>query len=481
MRMPRSRSLLIALATLLLVAGCIGADDEDPLPDDEEDATAYAFEDFIVPDHDHEDPHAEGHDYSSPTMTQVAHHQLTNETAPSYIGEIDSAAGMTAVAIVGQGSTPGFVLLDTTDPENPEKLSRVEAPESYAVDVKLTNDGAFALLATQQITNRAPEGGPPSADDVIAWGGSNGFFVYDLDDPTQPELVHFQPVDTTGCHLVTHATVGDNEYVWCVAQSIMTFHFEREPTVTTAPIGTYWPTDEGGYELFLEKGEILPGLTPHDMTFKEDPIDETPLLTVSHWDHGVAVLDVTDPAAPMELARWSGEGAEHYHGYVHSAMPTTVNGERILIVTPETLQDVTSPIWILDISDWDEEPQLLAEWVNPGAHTSQGLLMTVHQIQTVNERLYLAYNHNGIWVFDLATMIQHGGNAPDNSEILGAHMPETDGIPLYPRDSFPMGIPSPWDLNVVNGYILTGDRYTGLHVIHYEDDPKGDPEWTSFA
>lgn len=478
MRTHPSRFALIALAALVLMAGCIGTD-EDDLPGEDEEQAAWLFEDFIVPDHDHEDPQAQGHAYSSPTMQQVAHHQLLDETAPSYIGELDSAAGMTAVAIVGQGSTPGFVLLDTEDPENPQKLSRVEAPESYAVDVKLTDDGAYALLATQQVTSRIPEGGPPSSADAVPWGASNGFLVYDLEDPTDPELVHFQPVEPLGCHLVTHATIGDAEYVWCVAQSITTFTFQREPTPTTAKIGTYWPTDEEGLDAFLEDPGT--GATPHDMTYREDPKDGTPLLSISHWDLGAVVLDVTDPQAPTELARWTGEGAEHYHGYVHSAMPALVDGQRVLVVTPETLEDVQAPIWVLDIDDWEEDPELIAEWVNPGGHTSQGLPMTVHQLQIVDEQLYLAYNHNGVWVFDLAAIIEHGGSAPDNREILGAHMPETDGIPRWDRDAFPMGIPAVWDVNVVDGYILGTDRYTGLHVMHYEGDPAGDEDHAGFA
>jgi len=484
MRSETRLALVGVVAALALAAGCVG----DQAPGDGDDGNASAatphVEDFVVPEHDHEDTEREApaHAYSSPTIEQVAHHQLTEGTAPSYIGELDSQANLTAVAIVGQGSTPGFVLLDTSDPTEPEKLARVEAPESYAVDVKLTEDGRFAFLATQQITdNRVPEGGPPSPADAGEWAASNGFLVYDLQDPAQPELVHVENVDSTGCHMLNVAEIDGTEHVFCVAQSITTFRFERQPAPTTVEVGTYWPDGEQGYQTSVDKGEAVPGPLPHDMTFREDPVDGTPLLTVSHWDLGAIVLDVSTPSAPQELTRWTGEGAEHYDGYVHSAIPTVVNDTRVLIVTPETLSDVLSPIWVLDIDDWNDEPEVLAEWVNPGGHTTQGLTMTVHQIQVVDDRLYLAYNHNGFWVFDLPTMVENGGNGPENGEIVGAHMPETGGIPLYDRDSFPSGIPSVWDVNVVDGYVLGTDRYTGLHVLHAEGDPAGAEDHDSFA
>lgn len=477
------RSASAALLGLLMVttalAGCLG-DDTTGTGDDGDlaDRTGWTFEDFIVHEHDHEDP--EAHHESSPTMEAIAHDQLGQETAYSYLGEIDTRAGLTAVAIVGQGSTPGFVLVDTSDPSQPEVLGRAEAPQAYAVDVKLTSDGQYALLATQQVTT-GRVGGTPTADSLLdgTYTARNGIMIWDISDPTDPSMVAFQPVEAYGCHMLSIAEVDGQEWVYCINQSLTAFQFVRSPTADLVPAGTYWPFGQTGTETVADKQNPT-GVTPHDMTFQEDPVTGDPVLTVSHWDLGVAVLDVSMPSAPQELARWAGDGAEHYQGYVHSAQLTTVDDTRYLVVTPETLSDILPAIWVLDVTDW-QSPELVAEWTNPGGHTSQGLLMTTHQFQLVDGKIYMSYNHNGIWVLDLATILANGGGAPDASEILGVHLPHTHNVTLYDRDSYPMGIPAPWDINVVDGYILTADRYTGLHVLGYTGDTPGDPALTSQA
>ncbi len=467
---------LLMVSTAL--AGCIGSSD-DELSTDQADTEIldWVFEDFIVADHDHADPIE--HQVSSPTTEAIAHHALSEDGVPhSYIGELDTRAGLTAVAILGQGSTPGFVLLDTSDPSTPELLGRAEAPYSYAVDVKLTSDGAYALLATQEITSRT--GGQPTPDALAdgTYAARNGIMVWDITDPTNPTLASFAPAEALGCHMISVAEIDGEEWVFCINQSLTVYRFERSPEPTLVQAGAFWPFGTEGYELIVEEERALPGPLPHDMTYQPDPIDGTPTLTVSHWDLGVVTLDVSNPQAPEQRFRWNGQGAEHYQGFVHSAMLTELDDKRVLVASPETLDDILPAIWVLDVTDWDN-PELLAEWSNPGGHTSQGLLMTTHQLQIVGERLYLAYNHNGLWVLNLTTMIEHGGSAPDAREIEAVHLPSLDGE-LYDRDAYPSGVPGTWDVNVVGGYVLMTDRYTGLHVTHIEGDPIT-PGWTSFA
>ncbi|MDX1611731.1 MAG: hypothetical protein R3185_05130, partial [Candidatus Thermoplasmatota archaeon] len=441
---------LVALLVLpAALAGCLGSEEDPTNPTEGEEAsTDWRFTDFIVTEHDHEDPVA--HTASSPTMEHVAWDQLNDEHAESYIGELDTQAGLTAVAVLGQGSVPGFVLLDTSDPSQPERLGRGEAPAAYAVDVKLTEDGQFAMLATQKVTTSRVSG-EPTQETVTegTYAMRNGIILYDISDPTNPEIVSFAPAEAFGCHMLSIAQIEGTEWVFCINQSLTVYRFERSPEPQLVQAGIFWPFGEQGYDTLTSKATPL-GATPHDMTFQLDPLTETPVLTVSHWDLGVAVLDVSNPLAPEQLLRWAGEGAEHYQGYLHSAMLTSLDGERYLVATPETLDDILPAIWVLDASDW-AQPELVAEWVNPGGHTSQGLIMTVHQVQLVEDRIYMTYNHNGVWVLSLSTILEHGGTAPDASEVLGYHYPPVADLDVtfFDRESFPMGRPAVWDLNVV--------------------------------
>ncbi|HEV8360739.1 MAG TPA: hypothetical protein VGR28_09830 [Candidatus Thermoplasmatota archaeon] len=454
---------LLALALAALLAGCLGpAQPVDPAGLDPL-AAVWRFTDFIVDDHEHNDQAL--HTFASPTMAELAHVPLGEDGAPySYIGEIDTRANLSAVAIVARGSAPGFQLLDTTDPAQPQRLGRAEAPWAYGADVKLTADGAFALLASQG----PGTGGPVVPTDPTALAGPflerSSIGVYDLADPLQPSLVHVAPVAPTGCHMITIGEVQGQEYVWCINAALTTLRFDRAPVPTLTPVAVYFPFGPDVPPTVVEKSL---GVLPHDATFQLDPLDGTPLVVVSHWDLGVAVLDVTDPLAPRELFRWAGEGAQEYHGYVHSAQLAKVGERRVLIATPETLSDVLPAIWLLDVTDWTQGA-LAAEWWNPGKHTSQGLLMTTHQWQVVGERLYLAYNHNGVWVLDLPTILANKGGAPDAAEILGVFQPH-DAIDVFDPDL--AVLPNVWDVNVVGGRILATDRYTGLHVLRYAGDP----------
>jgi hypothetical protein len=133
-------------------------------------------------------------------------------------------------------------------------------------------------------------------------------------------------------------------------------------------------------------------------------------------------------------------------------------------------------MWVLDVTDY-ANPTLVGEWHPPGEHVTQGLLLTTHQFQVVDGRIYLAYNHAGVWVLDLAAIIDGSyRDDPERPEVLGYYLPHQE-VELF--DPEVAAVPNTWDLNLRDGYIYASDRYTGFYVLHYADDEMGNATLTS--
>jgi hypothetical protein len=410
---------------------------------------------------------------------------LSEDGVPhKYIGEIDMRGDLDlgAVAVLGNGETPRVYLLNISNRAQPVVLSSIEQSGTYIVDVKISSDGRYLYTASQNI-------GVGEVASLPQLTGPTGFTVYDIADPADPRYVLTSPDLGYGCHMLAHRLVGNTDALFCVSSNIKIFGFERSGG-NLAPLGyiEYFPQENGiPTPSWHPLSALLPArplpLTsgPHDMTVQE--VDGRLLMTVSHWDSGVRIVDVTDLPLVREVGAWRGEGAEYYTGNVHTAMLAQVGKMRYLIATPELTSPGEVPaIWVLDATDL-ANPTLVAQWTHPGLHESQGLYLTTHQWQVAptgpnvtaeDVRIYLTYNHAGIWVLDLAAILADD----DAGAILGWNLARA---PLDQATSVPNAVLSTWDVNVVEGYIYGSDRATGLWVFHYGPDRLGDPSLTGFA
>lgn len=477
----RVLALLTALAALL--AGCVNV----PSEVDPQAATGAAFPDPIVDDHDHAS-FAE-HNLSTDTMRLVGWTPMSEDGKPySYIGEMDTYGNLTVVQVLGRGSMPGFVVLDTSDPANPTPIGRADMPFSYVVDVKWSPDGKSVFAASQAGTNRQRSGQSPADDPLFAALTGNGFTQWDMSDPTNPVAVGGGLSEPTGCHMLSVKEMGGELYVFCVANVVKVYAYTGEGAWTeVAAIGP-GTSGEGLDRVVAETvgagpnaaSALLLGAEPHDLTIQEDPLEPGRFLaSVSYWDFGLRFFDVTDPRSPVELGAWGGQGAEVYEGNVHGAMLYGHHGkERLAVVGPELLGSTHPALWVLDVTDF-ANPEIVGEWVPPGAHVSQGLLLTTHQFQVVNERIYLAYNHAGVWVLSLHAILDGGyQDDPARPDVLGYYLPHQE-VELY--DPEIAAVPNTWDVNVKDGRIFASDRYTGFYVLQYEGDAAGDAAITSEA
>jgi hypothetical protein len=413
-----------------------------------------------------------------------------------YLGELDLRGDLDigAVAVVGSGEVGGAYVLDIKDRAAPKVLAWLPQPGAHVTDVKISDDGSILYTASQQT---------PSVEGLTAapeLKAQVGFTAYSLADPAHPKYLGTVADAGLGCHMLEAVQVAANQdAVFCVSQHVRSYLVQRDGP-TLAPFGfvDYVPSKGGAprpgapaatgdptCNLVAQQPGCQLAVGPHDMTvfhaggaFRKG----TSYLVVSHWDEGVKVLDITQAPLVTEVGSWQGEGAAHYDGNVHTAEMFEAGGHRYIIASPEYTQPGQVPsLWVLDADDV-AHLQLVAEWSHPGQHVSQGLYLTTHQWQVAptganvsadQVRVYLTYNHAGVWVLDLGRILAHDNAAA----ILGYNLARTP----IPDDHVPNAILSTWDVNVVDGHIYGTDRATGLWVFHYTGDTLGDRRLNGFA
>lgn len=425
------------------------------------------------------------------SLPSIANHALNpNGTPHKYIGEIDMRGDLDlgAVAVLGNGETPRVYLIDISDRDAPEVVSTIDQAGTYIVDVKISDDGKVLYTASQSTGTEGVTGSPTTPTTPT------GFTVYNIEDPENPVHIGFVADSQIGCHMLDPVQVADNQdAVFCISQHVRSYLIQRDGDqivnfgfVEYVPQSDGVPTPAGPPVVGDPAGTFAQG--PHDMTayHEGDGFGEgASYMVVSHWGEGVKVLDITDAPVVTEVGSWDGEGATHYHGNVHTAMMFDVGDKRYIVASPEytspSAEQVPS-LWVLDATDLSNL-QLVGEWFHPNEHVAQGLYLTTHQWQVAptgpdvnasDVRIYLTYNHAGVWVLDFSKMLE--GDLWD--AILGFNLARE---PLDQDTAVANAILSTWDVNVVDGYIYGSDRATGLWVFHYEGDTLGDERLRGFS
>jgi hypothetical protein len=456
---------------------------EDPIQDDKD----------LMWDHD-------SYDVRTCSLPAIGRHPLNATGTPhGYIGEMDSKAAfnLSAVAVVGNHEPPRVYLLDISDRAHPVVLATIDQADTYIVDVKISDDAKVLYTASQndptlELIDQLPT---PTAPD--------GFSVYNIENRKAPRYLGTIVDSAGGCHMLSTVQVAaGQDAVFCVSQHVRSYLVDRSgDRLVTAGYVEYVPTDENGVPIpaapprppgpvpNVAFPEALPFASgPHDMTvFHEGGVFRAgrSYMVVSHWEEGVRVLDITDAPAVTEVGVWRGEGATHYSGNVHTAMMFTVADHRYIMASPEltnsTAVEVPS-LWVLNADDLSNL-KLVGEWYHPNQHPAQGLYLTTHQWQVAptgpdvapeDVRVYLTYNHAGVWVLDFSQLLKKDLW----SAILGYNSARR---PIEQETSVANAVLSTWDINVVDGYIYGTDRATGLWIFHYEDDELGNPRLTGFA
>ncbi len=460
------RRLVLTLFALL-IAGCVDPEAASGTGSDagtDRAAAAFPWPDPIEDFHDHSN--ATEHARWTPTMERLGYHPLGPDGMPyNYVGEITAWEDYAFVAIEGGasfGEPSGFVVLDISDPRNPEVLARASAPFATAHDIKVDPTGNWLYQGSQAWYNRPIiDGSRP-----LEVADQNGVLVWDVRDKAAPRPVSFSQVPPNGCHMVSVAVLDGETFVYCATNE----YYLRILKAVDGPRGRELVT-VGSFIPETERNPATRAPGPHDMTFQMDPLTGEPILVVSYVNNGVYLLSLKDPANPQQLGNWAGEGARHWHGQTHSAMAYAVGDRRIIVLTPELYSEEVPALHFLDATD-PARMTLVTEWTAPGDHGAGGFKLTTHQIQIVDGRLYLAYNHAGVWVLDVGTE-----ESLAEPRVLGYYLPHEQP---WPADDPTRNSPFVWDVVVHRGVILASDRQTGFFTLHFEGDAFEDAV-SSFA
>lgn len=294
-------------------------------------------------------------------------------------------------------ASDGFAVVDVADPANPTLLAerrgllsdRENGPLQQVYDTAV--DGDRLLVAGPAH--------PPSGDALM------GAALYDVDDPANPTLLRFHETDypVHNCFLregVAYLTGNDG-----ARNPLVLVDVSRDATPELAR----WSVVDAN-EAWRDVPSAL--RVVHDVTVDDG------VATLSYWDAGTWLLDVSDPANPRPLG--------HTSHYEPSELTPTGNSEVFqlpgnahyaqrrdgLLVVGREAWDVDQNdsrdggpggIDLYDAVDPEHVTHLASISAPPTSDpTYGGVWTTAHNFDVVGPRLYTSWYQGGVKVYDIS-------------------------------------------------------------------------------
>ncbi|MEK6985793.1 MAG: hypothetical protein AABX89_05380 [Candidatus Thermoplasmatota archaeon] len=462
------RSALAAplLSVLLLTAaGCLSSPSSQGGSDGPD--ASLGNEPFVNPiiiEHDHTDFSAH---VLSNNVELIGHSTLApaGENVPGGLGEIDVVNNYAYVAVFNHG----FAIVDLSNPAEPILVSLTDTPTppgnplgKYTADLKVDRTGDWVFLAME--LSEYP-----------------GVLIYDARDKAAPKLAGFWPEPglLLGCHMVEYAVINEQEYLFCApldnAIYVGLLLPEAGGVREVVQVARFVPTTEKFVNQQVARfqedqvGWAADQVSGHqDMTYQLDPITLAPTLFVSFWNLGMRIVDVSNPALPLEIGSWAGEDSDLFHGALHTTVAfLSDEGKRIIATIPEGANPPA--LFVLDATDLDN-PKTLSAWTALPDFKGEHGTFSLHNFQILDGTVYIAMGHGGLMALDISTPELQASPNPVASYL--PHEPRPDGEPYQGYY---------WDSVLWNGYWLTADGSGGFYVLHKLGDPAGDVQFTSFA
>ncbi len=363
---------------------------------------------------------------------------------------------LAAVAVNGPGHQ-GFHLFDTTD----GALSHLSF---YDAKVSVRGDRTIAFSADGATVFLGHESGPQP-----------GVAAVDVTDPANPVLAGFWSDQTGfGPHTIGAGEASGTQYVFLLNAGVTILSY-ADGTFTLE--GKYVTSDDLGILGALQSSSgattyALRTVYGHDMAFWYDNATNTPYLAVAYAYDGVKLLDISNPAAPVLVMRWTPPTDTGHNHYVHSAaMYRDAQDRVILVVGSETFEEenqgIASPLWMLDVTaalgPTSLSPIHLNTWTNPGDAPAGHLSRSVHFFRVLEGVLYVSHYHGGVWALDVAAPT----SAPPAT--LGYIMPVATPAITPPEDcciGFDLeAVPMIFDVDVTPGGVVAADLIQGVFLL----------------
>jgi hypothetical protein len=340
------------------------------------------------------------------------------------------------------GVSGGATVLDISDPARPTVLWTVGSG-SISSDCQFTDDGDHLLVASSGTPLETQEASPPPD---AGNAGAKGLAVYDVRDKAHPRFLF---TDATGdgdglaYHNVFTATIAGTDYVF------QTYS------------GNILALDAAAGRLRLvAKVDVA----AHDVWVGRHPVTGQWVMA-SGAGNGTVLYGLDDPAHPVLLSTWEGDGSAK--GW-HRQWPVlgTVGGRAYLVVAGETTGP-PEPYTVLDFTD----PTRLEEvghWELPG-DPAPGVVplytFSPHEFETWDGYVASANYHAGVWVFDVGS--PERAKAP---VTLGYYLPHEIPQVEGGTGNTPWAM-SPWVWGAAfddRGYILSADLASGFYVLAFD-------------
>lgn len=335
-------------------------------------------------------------------------------------------------AITGTwGSDGRSYIWDVTDPSDIRKLHEVNVDARTVNDVKVSEDGAVAVISREGASDRR-----------------NGIVVLGVGNPREgvPILSEFTDELTGGVHNVFIA--GDRVFALSAGRRYDIIDIEDPRS----------PRRVGRFEL------DTPGHSIHDVWVRDG------VAFSSNWTDGVVAVDVGGggrggtPEQPVELGRYA-----YPSGWNHAAFPyrSRSTGKFYVFAGDEafpyggysprrggTPSRAAGWIHVIDWSDWDD-PREVARYQVPEAGS--------HNLWVEDDVLYVGYYDGGLRVVDVS------------GELLGDLYRQGREIAMYAPadpDGYIANAPFVWGAQPYKGHVFFSDWNTGLWAVKLRE-PTG--------
>ena len=333
-------------------------------------------------------------------------------------------------------------------------------------DVKWSDDCQFLFTGNDAQLAQTP------LDPVTSMVQTGGMDAYHITEEAEAHHIGYFPVGPLrGSHMVFYLQQDDGtELVFGANADVSIQEFDRAAGTLTER-SRYTPNVLTEVNRDPQVIDAYYQFYTHDMFAMEDPVTDQTLLYTASWDAGVHVVDVTDPSNPVQLGIWNDFGGDET-GNLHTVATEWIGDRRITVGSVEVGFEIVggtpyltgterSVLYVWDTTD-PANIQLLSVWENPdgigpgqsgialGAVTGDEVMST-HNLQLEQGRVYMAHYGLGVWVLDVST-------------------PETQANPAILAVDLDAG--NLWDTIVHQGAILTSGS-TGLRGYHFAPDVLG--------
>jgi hypothetical protein len=218
-----------------------------------------------------------------------------------------------------------------------------------------------------------------------------------IQDPTDPTFESYVPQPVIGPHSVGSQMIDGTVYATSSVTNLV--HSGSYYTIFTIEADQLVP-----YTVIQTPGIVSPtALNGHtDVFLHKHPVTGATLAYLANWD-GMYVYDVSTPAA-IELARWYDAGS------VHTTFPfaSLVDDKQYLLVGQEVGEPSELPsgwIYILDVTD-PASPTEVGRWTLPvkPKWDDGSLQFSPHYVAVLDQTMFVANYHGGLWAVDITDL-----------------------------------------------------------------------------